>query len=129
MHLLRGYQYYIKTEVTNFFNSINVNALIEWINFICNSGEDTILLAQLLLFKELLLYCGDGEFPLVENSVASSFLATVVYLDQIDGDLYGFLRLRVRGITGFRMIHYVDDLYILFSSEKIQGALTRFTMM
>ena len=113
-----GYQYYIKTDVTNFFNNINVNALIERINSICNSGEDTISQAQLLLFKELLLYCGDGVFPLVENSIASSFLATVVYLDKIDCDLYDYLRLRVPGITSFRMIRYVDDLYILFSSDR-----------
>ena len=113
-----GYQYYIKTDVTNFFNTINVNALIERINYICNSGEDTFSQAQLLLFKELLLYCGDGVFPLIENSVASSFLATVVYLDQIDCDFYDYLRLRVPGITGFRMIRYVDDLYILFSSDR-----------
>ena len=113
-----GYQYYIKTDVTNFYNSINVNVLMERINYICNSGEDTISQAQLLLYKELILYCGDGVFPLIENSVASSYLATVVYLDQIDCQLYDFLRLRVPGITGFRMIRYVDDLYILFSSDR-----------
>jgi len=113
-----GYQYYIKTDVTNFFNTINVNTLIERINAICNRGDDTIPQAQLLLYKELLLYCGDGVFPLIENSVSSSYLATVVYLDPIDCDLYDFLRLRVPGITGFRMIRYVDDLYILFSSNR-----------
>ena len=113
-----GYRFYIKTDVTNFFNSININVLMERINSICNSGEDTIPQAQLLLYKELLLYCGDGVFPLIENSVASSYMATVVYLDQIDCELYNFLRLRVSGITGFRMIRYVDDLYILFSSDR-----------
>lgn len=112
------FQYYIKTDVTNFFNTINVNTLIERINSICNKGENTIPQAQLLLLKELLLYCGDGVFPLIENSVANSYLATVVYLDQIDCDLYDYLRLRVPGITGFKMIRYVDDLYILFSSER-----------
>ena len=113
-----GYQYYIKTDITNFFNSINVNVLMERIDSICNCGEDTIPQAQLLLYKELLLYCGDGVFPLIENSIASSYLATVVYLDQIDCKLYDFLRLRVPGIAGFRMIRYVDDLYILFSSDR-----------
>ena len=112
------YQYYIKTDVTNFFNAINVNVLIERINSVCNSGEHIIPQAQLLLYKELLLYCGDGVFPLVENSVASSYLATVVYLDKIDCALHEFLRLRVSGISKFRMIRYVDDLYILFSSDR-----------
>ena len=120
-----GYQYFIKTDITNFFNSINVNILMERINSICNSGEDTISQAQLLLYKELLLYCGDGVFPLIENSMASSYLATVVYLDQIDCKLYDFLRLRVPGITGFRMIRYVDDLYILFSSERDTNGLNQ----
>ena len=120
-----GYQYYIKTDVTNFFNTINVNILIERINAICNRGEDTIPQALLLLYKELLLYCGDGVFPLIENSVSSSYLATVVYLDSIDCDLYDFLRLRVPGITGFRMIRYVDDLYILFSSNRDTKGLNK----
>ena len=111
------YQYYIKTDITNFFNNINVNELIERINSVCNGGADTIPQAQLFLFKELLLYCGDGIFPLIENSVASSFLATVVYLDTIDCDLYDFIRLRVPEINAFKMIRYVDDLYILFSSN------------
>ena len=36
------FQYYIKTDITNFFNNIDVNTLIERINTICNSTEDTI---------------------------------------------------------------------------------------
>ena len=92
--------------------------MIERINAICNRGDNTIPQAQLLLYKELLLYCGDGVFPLIENSVSSSYLATVVYLDPIDCELYDFLRLRVPGITGFRMIRYVDDLYILFTTNR-----------
>lgn len=111
------YPYYIKTDITNFFDSVNVNILIEQINSICNKKEDAIPQAQLLLLKELLLYCGDGVFPLVENSVASSFLATVIYLDQIDCNLYDYLQFHVPGIKRFRMIRYVDDLYILFSSD------------
>lgn len=112
------YQYYIKTDVTNFFNTISVNSLIEQIDSVCNCGENTISQAQLFLYKELLLYCGDGVFPLVETSVASSYLATVVYLDQIDCKLYEFIRLRVPKINEFRMIRYVDDLYIFFTSDS-----------
>ncbi len=71
-----------------------------------------------MLLKELLVYIGDSCFPLIENSMASSYLSTVIYLDNIDCDLYDFIDSKVKDISSFKMIRYVDDLYILFSSEK-----------
>jgi len=73
---------------------------------------------QLTLFKEILNYCGNGQFPLIENSVASSFLSTIVYLDDIDAALYKYISTKVKCICSFRMVRYVDDMYILFSSES-----------
>lgn len=112
------YQYFIKTDVSNFFSSINVNELVAQIESVCNKTKQTISQTQLLIVKELLLFCGDGYFPLVENSMASSYLATVVYLDKVDCKLYDFITSKVPDITEFQMIRYVDDLYILFSSDK-----------
>lgn len=118
------YQYFIKTDITNFFGNINVNTLIERINTISNQVSQTISQTQLLLLKEILLYCGNGYYPLIENSIASSYLATVIYLDAIDCELYEFIKTKVNGILSFKMIRYVDDLYILFSSDMSLNQLT-----
>ena len=112
------FQFFIKTDITSFFGNINVNELIDRTNEICNRAEQTISQAQLLLLKELLLYCGNGYYPLIENSMASSYLATVIYLDAIDCELYEFISTKMKIISEFQMIRYVDDLYILFSADK-----------
>lgn len=118
------YQYFIKTDITSFFGNINVNELIDRINDICNETTQTVSQTQLLLLKELLLYCGDGYYPLIENSIASSYMATVIYLDAVDCELHEFIEMKVEDISSFQMIRYVDDLYILFSSCKSLGQLT-----
>ena len=118
------YQYFVKTDITSFFSNINVNELIDGINEVCNKVTQTVSQTQLLLLKELLLYSGDGYYPLIENSMASSYMATVIYLDAIDCELYDFIRTKVDDISSFQMIRYVDDLYILFSSDKPLDQLT-----
>lgn len=118
------YQYFIKTDITSFFGNINVNELIDRINDICNGAVQTISQMQLLLLKELLLYCGDGYYPLIENSMASSYMATIVYLDAIDCELHEFIKTKVGDVSSFQMVRYVDDLYILFSSDKTLEQLT-----
>lgn len=55
--------------------------------------------------------------------MASSFLATTVYLDEIDKRLHKFLTDKVPDITAFKMVRYVDDLYILIQSDKPIGYL------
>ena len=118
------HNYFIKTDITNFFGNININELIERINMISNKETMTLSQTQLFLVKELLLYCGDGYYPLIENSMASSYMATVIYLDDPDCELYEFLSTKVEDISSFQMIRYVDDLYILFSSDKEINQLT-----
>lgn len=112
------YQFFIKTDITNFFANISVDKLIVQVDKICNSKTVAFSQTQLQLFKELLIYCGNGRFPLVENSVASSYLATVVYLDAIDKALYEYISKNVTAFSSFRMVRYVDDMYILISSDK-----------
>ena len=117
------YQYFIKTDITNFFANINADKLISQIDSICNSDSVTFSQTQLHLFKELLTYCGNGRFPLIENSVASSFLATVVYLDAVDKALYEYISTNITVFSSFRIVRYVDDMYILISSDKPVGYL------
>ena len=115
---INEYQYFIKTDVANFFTDISIDKLIEQIDKVCNSGAVVFSQTQLSLFKELLTYCGNGRFPLIENSVASSFLATVVYLDEVDKTLYDYIAKNITAFSSFRIVRYVDDMYILISSDK-----------
>ena len=50
------YQYFIKTDITNFFANINVDKLVAQIDKVCNSDEVSFSRTQLHLFKELLTY-------------------------------------------------------------------------
>lgn len=113
-----AYQYFIKTDITNFFSNISVDKLISQIDSVCNADDVVFSQTQLQLFKELLKYCGNGRFPLVENSIASSFLATVVYLDAVDKALHEYISINVSAFSSFRIVRYVDDMYILISSDK-----------
>lgn len=112
------YSYYIKTDITSFFSNINIDKLIERIDDVCNAERPVFSQNQLQLYKKLLEYVGAGRFPLVENSIMSSYLATVIYLDQIDCDLYDFIDQKIGSVTSFKMIRYVDDLYILLSPRN-----------
>lgn len=112
------YQYFIKTDITNFYSNINIDKLIFRIDSICNGEKVAFTQTQLSLFKELFKYCGNGKFPLIENSMASSFLATIVYLDEIDTKLHQFISEKISSFSDFRIIRYVDDMYILISSDK-----------
>lgn len=116
-------QYFIKTDITSFFSNINLDVLIERIDKRCNARGTVFTPTHLKLYKELLSYCGTGRFPIIENSVASSFLATVVYLDEIDERIYRFINDKVSGIRSFKIIRYVDDMYILLDSDSDENAL------
>lgn len=111
-------RFFIKTDLASFFSSINIDLLVKRIDDICNNESITISQTQLSIIKELLLYCGRGRFPLVENSIASSYLATVVYLDEIDNKLSTYIKAHISAFTSYRIIRYVDDMYILISSDK-----------
>lgn len=115
---ISNYQYFIKTDVTNFFNNINLNLLIERIDKVCNAHKVKVSQVQLYLYKELLSYCGAGRFPLIENSIASSYLATIVYMDAIDCEMVDYIKNKVGDISNFEIVRYVDDMYIMFSSSK-----------
>ena len=99
------FDYYLKTDLSNFFSNINVNILVEKIDKNCNKKGNKITI-------------NSSEFPTIENSVATSFLATNVYLDEIDNYIYDYIS-KNKNEDSFKMIRYVDDLYILFNSNKI----------
>ena len=109
------FDYYLKTDLSNFFSNINVNILVEKIDKNCNKkgNKITINSSELKVLKDILEYAGFGKFPTIENSVA-----TYVYLDEIDNYIYEYIS-KNKNEDSFKMIRYVDDLYILFNSNKI----------
>lgn len=115
---ISGCQFFIKTDVTSFFPNINLDMLISKIDKQCNLNEINFTAFQLSMFKELLSYCGDGRFPTVENSIASSYLSTVIYMDEIDERIFQFIDKKIDNINSFKIIRYVDDMYILINSSQ-----------
>ncbi|HHT54832.1 MAG TPA: AbiA family abortive infection protein [Clostridiales bacterium] len=122
--LSQSYKYFIKTDIKDFFPNIDMNKLFDIINQRFAETGVQINQKDLLVYKELLLCLGQGEFPLIENCAASSYLATVVYLEIPDAKLYSFITDKELHITGFTMVRYVDDLYILFNSDLSENMIT-----
>ena len=104
------YDYCIKTDVSNFYGSINVDSLISTMQD-CSDGR--LPASDCLFLRALLLYCGSGRFPIIENHATLSFLATGVYLSSIDLQLSERLE-EMAGIKSFELVRYVDDMYVFF---------------
>ena len=122
--LSQSFSYFIKTDVKDFFPNIDMNALFDNINI--RFAETGVQIAQkdLLVYKELLSCLGQGAFPLIENCAVSSYLATVVYLENPDIKLHSYISDKEPHVTGFSMVRYVDDLYILFNSDLPEEMIT-----
>lgn len=107
------YRYYYKFDVTNFFDSLDINILFDHIN-----RKSTIIDSRTaLIYKRLLQSIGSGKYPTIEKSSSLSFLATYVYLDLFDSKLEGFLG-DLHEIEDFQIIRYVDDLFIFFNTSE-----------
>jgi len=127
---ISSYNYFIKTDIHNFYGNINLNKLLNRIDKIVNAKEIKLTPTYLNFYKEFFMYCGNGKFPLVENSVASSYLSTIIYLDDVDCKLFEYLSslLISPKITRFKMIRYVDDLYILIQSSLPKTAVKKLSL-
>lgn len=86
-----SYNYFIKTDIQNFFDNLDVNILMRNIN----DNNNYFNSMQLTMIKELLLYCGDDRFPIIENSMSLSYLATVIYLHDIDNQINDFIKNKI----------------------------------
>jgi AbiA family abortive infection protein len=126
---ITNYDYFIKTDVRNFYDNIKLNTLMAEIDENVNINETIISPSLLHLYKNILSYCGSGKFPLVENSVASSYLSTIIYLEPIDREFYEYLSAgHYSEITKIKMVRYVDDLYILIKSDSSLQELNKVTL-
>lgn len=109
----KEYDWCIKTDLSHFFGSINVDSLISIM--IELSGEQ-MKLSDVQFFRGLLLYCGKGGYPTIQNHAGLSFLATKVYLNDIDESLSARME-GMKQISDFCLVRYVDDLYIFFDAQ------------
>lgn len=111
MRIAKGsYSYYLKTDIANFFGSINVDKLISKMQD-CSSGSFSA--TDGLFLRALLLYCGEGKFPTIQNHTTLSFLATKVFLSDVDVGLSRNMQ-KNASVDSFKLVRYVDDLFIFF---------------
>ena len=113
-----GYHYFIKTDIKDFFPNINLNRLFNIINKRLLENGEKVTQKDLLAVKELLLALGQGEFPLLDNSTTTSYLSTVVYLEEADSIVSQYISDSEPDIIDYSMVRYVDDLYILFNVRQ-----------
>lgn len=127
--LSKKYKYYIKTDIKNFFNNINIDLLFYYISSNINDTKLNVSLEELNFMKEFLKFIGDGKLPQIEEGITSSYLATKIYLEEIDNKLYIYLN-EHESINQFKIIRYVDDLYIFFdidaNKEKVYENIINF---
>ena len=105
------YSYYLKTDLSNFYNSINVDKLMSKMQ---SYSDKNFSATDCLFLRALLLYCGAGKFPTIQNHPTLSFLATKVYLSDIDAELFRCIDSNC-GAESFKMIRYVDDMFIFIN--------------
>ncbi len=114
--LSKNYKYYIKTDIKNFFSSINIDLLFYYISSNINDTKLNISLEELNFMEEFIKFIGDGKLPQIEEGITSSYLATKIYLEEIDNNLYTYLK-ENESIKEFKIIRYVDDLYIFLDTN------------
>lgn len=127
--LSKNYKYYIKTDIKSFFSSINMDLLFSYISSNINETELNITLEELNFMEEFIKFIGDGKLPQIEEGITSSYLATKIYLEEMDNSLYAYLKENDK-IKKFKIIRYVDDLYIFLDTninrEKIYEQIINF---
>lgn len=127
--LSKNYKYYIKTDIKNFFDSINIDLLFSYISDNINDEKMNISLEELNFIEEFIKFTGNGKISQIEEGVTSSYLATIIYLEKLDNRLYEYLK-ENEIIDEFKIIRYVDDLYIFlntkFDIEKLYEQIINF---
>ena len=98
-------QYCLKMDISNYFNSINVEILLEKLEFVRRTDEKLYQLFERILLENLVIYAGEEiveEHGAMAGTPISPFLANV-YLSETD---YYFEEL---GVSYYR---YSDDILI-----------------
>lgn len=115
------YSHYIKVDIKDYFRYIDIDLMFN----IIEKNTSNIHSFHIYLYKLLFSFCGKGRFPIVENSTGLSYLATIVYLNEVDEKINEYFH-NTLGLFSFRIIRYVDDLYIFFDEADIEQSLGDF---
>lgn len=107
------YSHYLKTDISNFYNSVNVDTLMSKMQ---RQSTGSFSATDCLFIRALLLYCGSGKFPTIQNHPTLSFLTTKVFLSDIDAELIKSINGNT-DVASFKMIRYVDDMLIFFNAS------------
>src|SRR5574344_1392883 len=111
------FTYCIKTDIKDFFPSINMNILFDKIDKNINSENIVIPNKDLMFYKCFINFIGNNKFPIIKNCTATSYLATSVFLNDVDISICNFMSNNYN-IFNYKLIRYVDDLYIFFNLKK-----------
>ena len=103
--------YCLKTDIVNFYGAINVDALMSSMQ---DYSSGCLSVSDCLFLRSLLLYCGKGRFPTIQNHTTLSFLATKVYLSRVDSVFHERLN-AMPDVSSYELVRYADDLYIFFN--------------
>lgn len=117
------YDTFIKIDIKDFYESIDINKMTNLLKNSIQMNEK-----EQMEFKEFVAFIGNKKFPQIDGGIASSYLATIVYLDIIDNRYYKIIT-DILGKNNFKMVRYADDLYIFFykadySLKKLENRLT-----
>ncbi|QQK06960.1 AbiA family abortive infection protein [Miniphocaeibacter halophilus] len=116
------YEYFIKLDIKSFYDNISLDILFSDILSIKALPEYLKDEKNLLLFKTTLSMIGGGKYPTIENSSSLSYIASVIYLEDVENKFIESLK-RNKNITSFKIFRYVDDTYILLNlSESVELA-------
>lgn len=115
--LAKDFDRYVKIDIKNFFPSINLNILFN------QTSEKNTKLTEVDYFfmRKFLLYLGEGKYPIIENSTALSYLATMIYLEKSDDLLSKYLN-ELDWIDEWKAVRFVDDLYVFYNSNIIDNS-------
>jgi len=95
------YDYYMKVDIKNFYGNISLDSLVARYEETCD----------LVCFLKQL---GLNEFPIFQDCSGLSYIATRLFLEDVDSEILSYIRTIVDKPY---LIRYSDDLYILFNQS------------
>lgn len=112
INLSYTYDTFLKLDIKDFYNNVDINRLTKLLKDSISFNEK-----EQIHFKEFINYIGNNGLPQIDGGIASSYLATIIYLDIIDNNYFKIIK-KVLNTEDFKMVRYVDDLYIFFNKEN-----------
>lgn len=112
-----SYKYYFKIDFSTFFPLIDTDLLFNKI--------DNLDPKSALIYSSIVKMIGQGRMPIIDGNSGLSYLNTVVYLDNFDTEVVDYLN-KLTEIDSFRLVRYVDDLYIFINCEETELELLNY---